>query len=185
MDALSREAVRVLALLGRPVRRVDATVGPEQEYFLVDRAAYARRPDLVLTGRTLLGARPPRGQELDDHYFGALRPAREGVHGRAGRGTLETGHPAKTEHNEVAPCQHELAPVFATVNLATDANQLTMELMKKTAERHGFACLLHESRLRGSTARASTTTGRCAPTTAKTCWTPAAPPRRTCSFCCF
>ena len=149
MDALSREAVRVLALLGRPVRRVDATVGPEQEYFLIDRAAYARRPDLVLTGRTLLGARPPRGQELDDHYFGALRPRVKAFMAELDEELWKLGIPAKTEHNEVAPCQHELAPVFATVNLATDANQLTMELMKKTAERHGFACLLHEKPFEG------------------------------------
>ena len=144
MDALSREAVRVLALLGRPVRRVDATVGPEQEYFLVDRAAYARRPDLVLTGRTLLGARPPRGQELDDHYFGTLRPRVKAFMAELDEELWKLGIPATTQHNEVAPAQHEMAPIYTMCNLAVDQNQLTMETMKRVATRHGLVCLLHE-----------------------------------------
>lgn len=149
MDALSRQAVRVLALLGKEVKRVHTTVGPEQEYFLINKRAYARRPDLVLTGRTLFGTPAPKGQELEDHYFGSIRPRVKAFMNELDEELWKLGICAKTEHNEVAPSQHELAPVFTTANIATDANQLTMELMKKVANRHGFACLLHEKPFAG------------------------------------
>ena len=149
MDVLSREAVRVLKLFGKEVRRVTATVGPEQEYFLIDKADYARRPDLILTGRTLFGAPAPKGQEMEDHYFGSIRPRVKAFMADLDEELWKLGVYAKTEHNEVAPCQHEMAPIFTTANLATDQNQLTMEVMKKVADRHGFVCLLHEKPFEG------------------------------------
>ena len=144
MEAISKEACRVLALFGKKVSRVTTTVGPEQEYFLIDKADYKKRPDLILTGRTLLGARSPKGQELEDHYFGSIRPRVKAFMADLDEELWKLGVNAKTEHNEVAPCQHEMAPVFATANIATDHNQLTMEVMKKVAARHGLVCLLHE-----------------------------------------
>ena len=149
MDVLSREAVRVLKLFGKEVRRVTATVGPEQEYFLIDKADYARRPDLILTGRTLFGAPAPKGQEMEDHYFGSIRPRVKAFMADLDEELWKLGVYAKTEHNEVAPSQHEMAPIFTTANLATDQNQLTMEVMKKVADRHGFVCLLHEKPFEG------------------------------------
>ena len=149
MDVLSREAVRVLRLFGKEVRRVTATVGPEQEYFLIDKADYAKRPDLILTGRTLFGAPAPKGQEMEDHYFGSIRPRVKAFMADLDEELWKLGIYAKTEHNEVAPCQHEMAPIFTTANLATDQNQLTMEVMKKVADRHGFVCLLHEKPFEG------------------------------------
>ena len=149
MDALSRQACRILALLGSPAKRVNAAVGPEQEYFLINKADYARRPDLLLTGRTLLGAPAPKGQELEDHYFGSIRPRVKAFMADLDEELWKLGICAKTEHNEVAPAQHEMAPIFATANIATDANQLAMEVMKKVADRHGFACLLHEKPFAG------------------------------------
>ena len=149
MDVLSREAVRVLRLFGKEVRRVTATVGPEQEYFLIDKADYAKRPDLILTGRTLFGAPAPKGQEMEDHYFGSIRPRVKAFMADLDEELWKLGVYAKTEHNEVAPCQHEMAPIFTTANLATDQNQLTMEVMKKVADRHGFVCLLHEKPFEG------------------------------------
>ena len=149
MDVLSREAVRVLKLFGKEVRRVTATVGPEQEYFLIDKADYARRPDLILTGRTLFGAPAPKGQEMEDHYFGSIRPRVKAFMADLDEELWKLGIYAKTEHNEVAPSQHEMAPIFTTANLATDQNQLTMEVMKKVADRHGFVCLLHEKPFEG------------------------------------
>ena len=149
MDVLSREAARVLKLFGKEVRRVTATVGPEQEYFLIDKADYAKRPDLILTGRTLFGAPAPKGQEMEDHYFGSIRPRVKAFMADLDKELWKLGIYAKTEHNEVAPCQHEMAPIFTTANLATDQNQLTMEVMKKVANRHGFVCLLHEKPFEG------------------------------------
>ena len=149
MDALSKQAIRVLRLFGKDVRRVNTTVGPEQEYFLINKADYARRPDLILTGRTLLGAPAPKGQELEDHYFGSIRPRVKAFMEELDEELWKLGICAKTEHNEVAPAQHEMAPIFATANIATDDNQLTMEVMKKVADRHGFVCLLHEKPFAG------------------------------------
>ena len=144
MDAISRQAVRALALFGKNVKRVSATIGAEQEYFLIDKKDYAKRLDLRLTGRTVIGAPAAKGQEKEDHYFGSIRPRVKAFMADLDQELWKLGIPAKTEHNEVAPCQHEMAPIFDTANKATDANQLTMEVMKKVAERHGFACLLHE-----------------------------------------
>ena len=149
MDAISREACRVLRLFGKDAQRVTTTVGPEQEYFLINKEDYARRPDLILTGRTLFGARAPKGQEMEDHYFGAIRPRVKAFMADLDEELWKLGIYAKTEHNEVAPCQHEMAPVFGTTNVAADHNQLTMEIMKKVADRHGFVCLLHEKPFEG------------------------------------
>lgn len=145
MEALSTEATKILNLLGNTsVTSVSTTVGPEQEYFLVDKDLYKKRKDLVFTGRTLLGAKPPKGQEMEDHYFGALKPRVAAFMHDLDEELWKLGIPAKTKHNEVAPAQHELAPVFETTNIAVDHNQLTMEIMKKVAEKHNLVCLLHE-----------------------------------------
>ena len=145
METLSNEATKLLNLLGNSeVTSVSTTVGPEQEYFLVDKNLYKKRKDLVFTGRTLLGTMPPKGQEMDDHYFGTLKPRVSAYMHDLDKELWKLGIPAKTKHNEVAPAQHELAPVFETANVAVDHNQLTMEIMKKVAEKHGLVCLLHE-----------------------------------------
>ncbi len=145
MQALSKQALRILKLFGNnDVVRVYPTVGPEQEYFLVDKEMYRQRPDLVVTGRTLFGAKPPKGQELDDHYFGVIKPRVQAFMKELNQELWKLGVLAKTEHNEVAPAQHEMAPIFSTVNIAADHNQLTMDIMKKVADRHGMVCLLHE-----------------------------------------
>ncbi len=145
MEVLSKEATKILNLLGNTeVESVSTTVGPEQEYFLVDKEDFKKRMDLVFTGRTLLGAMPPKGQEMEDHYFGTLKPRVAAYMHDLDEELWKLGIPAKTKHNEVAPCQHELAPVFDTTNVAVDHNQLTMEVMKKLADKHGFVCLLHE-----------------------------------------
>lgn len=149
MEALSAEAVKILRLFGKDVKRVITTVGPEQEYFLIDKKDYVRRKDLIYTGRTLLGARAPKGQEMEDHYFGALKTRVSEYMQDLDNELWKLGIYAKTSHNEVAPCQHELAPIFTTANIAVDNNQVTMEFMKKIAERHGFACLLHEKPFAG------------------------------------
>ena len=150
MEALDKQAMRILRLFGNTkTRRVITTVGPEQEYFLIDKETYLKRPDLVYTGRTLFGARPPKGQELDDHYFGALKPKVSAFMRELDEGLWKLGVYAKTKHNEVAPAQHELAPIFSTTNIATDHNQLTMEFMKSIADQHGLACLLHEKPFAG------------------------------------
>ncbi|MCR4990198.1 MAG: glutamine synthetase III [Lachnospiraceae bacterium] len=150
MDALNAQAVKMLKLLGNDdVEFVATTVGPEQEYFLIDKNDYAKRRDLIFTGRTLLGSAPPKGQEMDDHYFGALRPRVAAYMHDLDKELWKLGIPAKTKHNEVAPAQHELAPVFDTTNVAVDHNQLTMELMKTVAEKHGLVCLLHEKPFAG------------------------------------
>ena len=150
MEALNRQALRVLRLFGnREVQRVVTNVGPEQEYFLVDREMYLKRKDLIYTGRTLFGAKPPKGQELEDHYFGAIKPRVKAFMEELNEELWKLGIYAKTEHNEVAPCQHELAPIFTVTNVAADHNQLTMEIMKKVARRHGLVCLLHEKPFAG------------------------------------
>ena len=149
MDAISTQACRILKLFGKDVKRVTTTVGPEQEYFLIDREDYAKRKDLIFTGRTLFGAMPPKGQEMDDHYFGALRPRVAAFMQELDEELWKLGILSKTKHNEVAPCQHEMAPVFTTTNIATDHNQLTMEVMRTVAQKHGFTCLLHEKPFEG------------------------------------
>ena len=149
MDAISKQACRVLKLFGKDCKRVTTTVGPEQEYFLINKTDYAKRPDLILTGRTLFGAPAPKGQELDDHYFGSIRPRVKAFMAELDEELWKLGIYAKTEHNEVAPCQHEMAPIFETTNIAVDHNQLTMEVMKRVANRHGFVCLLHEKPFEG------------------------------------
>ena len=150
MEALNREAMRILKLFGHTdVKHVVTNVGPEQEYFLVDRDMYLKRKDLIYTGRTLFGARPPKGQELDDHYFGAIKPRVKAFMEELDEELWKLGIYAKTEHNEVAPCQHELAPIFTTGNIASDHNQLTMEIMKKVARKHNLVCLLHEKPFAG------------------------------------
>ena len=149
MEALSRQAVRILKLFGQEYESVKTTVGAEQEYFLIDKAMYDRRKDLRYTGRTLFGAKPPKGQELDDHYFGSIKPRVSAFMNELDEELWKLGIFAKTEHNEVAPAQHELAPVFAVTNIATDHNQLTMEIMQKVARKHGMVCLLHEKPFEG------------------------------------
>ena len=150
MEALSTQAVRILRLFGdTTTKRVNTTVGPEQEYFLVDKKLYDQRPDLIFTGRTLFGARAPKGQELEDHYFGAIKPRIAAFMKELDEELWKLGILSKTKHNEVAPAQHELAPIFSTTNVATDHNQLTMEVMKNVAQRHGLVCLLHEKPFAG------------------------------------
>ena len=150
MEALNRQAMRVLHLFGNSdVTSVKTTVGPEQEYFLIDKDMFDRRRDLIFTGRTLFGAKPPKGQELDDHYFGSIKPRVSEFMEDLNQELWHLGVLAKTEHNEVAPAQHELAPIFTTTNIATDHNQLTMELMQSIAKKHGLVCLLHEKPFAG------------------------------------
>ena len=145
MDALSKQGVRILRLLGdSKAKRVIPMVGPEQEYFLIDKEVFNKRKDLLFTGRTLFGAKPPKGQELDDHYFGVIKPRVQSFMEELNETLWRLGIPAKTEHNEVAPSQHELAPIYESCNIATDHNQLTMELMQSIASKHGLVCLLHE-----------------------------------------
>ncbi len=150
MEVLSREALRILRLFGNnTARRVVSSVGPEQEYFLITKEMYDQRPDLRFTGRTLFGAKPPKGQELDDHYFGVIKPGVQAFMADLNDELWKLGILAKTEHNEVAPAQHELAPIYSTTNIATDHNQLTMEIMQKVAAKHGLVCLLHEKPFAG------------------------------------
>mgnify|MGYP002762305205 FL=1 len=150
METINRQAMRVLKLFGNEdVSSVKTTVGPEQEYFLVDKKLYDQRKDLIYTGRTLFGARPPKGQELDDHYFGAIKPRVAAFMKELNDELWKVGVLAKTEHNEVAPAQHEMAPIFTTTNIAADHNQLTMEIMQKVAKKHDMVCLLHEKPFAG------------------------------------
>ena len=150
MKLLDTQSIRILRLFGNTeAQHVTAQVGPEQEYFLIDKEMYRRREDLVLCGRTLFGARPPKGQELDDHYYGAIKPRVAEFMHELDQELWKVGVPAKTEHNEVAPAQHEIAPIYSDANSACDKNQLTMELLKKVADRHGLVCLLHEKPFAG------------------------------------
>ena len=150
MQALNKQAMKILRLFGNEdVKCVRTSVGPEQEYFLVDKAMFEKRRDLMLTGRTLFGAKPPKGQELDDHYFGSIKPRVAAYMAELNEELWKLGILAKTEHNEVAPAQHELAPIYTTTNIATDHNQLTMEIMQKVAQRHSLVCLLHEKPFAG------------------------------------
>ena len=150
MDTLNKEAVKILRLLGNTeVKHINTTVGPEQEYFLVDKDLYNKRKDLIFCGRTLIGAPAPKGQEMEDHYFGTLKPRVAAYMHDLDEELWKLGIPAKTKHNEVAPAQHELAPVFDTTNVAVDHNQLTMEIMKKVAAKHNMVCLLHEKPFEG------------------------------------
>ena len=150
MQAINREALRVLRLFGNEdVKHVSTSVGPEQEYFLIDQKLYSQRTDLVYTGRTLFGCRPPKGQEMEDHYFGVIKSRVSAYMEDLNNELWKLGILAKTEHNEVAPAQHELAPIYSTTNVATDHNQLTMEIMQKVAKRHGMVCLLHEKPFAG------------------------------------
>ncbi len=150
MDALNKQVMRIVKLFGMSdVKHIDTTVGPEQEYFLVDKELFKKRPDLMFCGRTLIGAAPPKGQEMDDHYFGVIKPRVAAFMKELDLELWKLGVLAKTEHNEAAPAQHELAPIFTTTNIAADHNQLTMELMKKLADKHGLVCLLHEKPFAG------------------------------------
>ncbi|MDD5953738.1 MAG: glutamine synthetase III [Firmicutes bacterium] len=150
MEALNRQAMRILKLFGNEdVKCVRTSVGPEQEYFLITRELYEQRKDLIYTGRTLFGAKPPKGQEMDDHYFGVIKPRVAAYMADLNQELWKLGILAKTEHNEVAPAQHELAPIYTTTNIATDHNQLTMEIMQKVAAKHGLVCLLHEKPFAG------------------------------------
>ena len=164
MDAISKQACRVMKLFGKDVKRVTTTVGPEQEYFLVDKKYYDQRKDLIFTGRTLFGAMSPKGQEMEDHYFGTIKPRIAAFMADLDVELWKYGLLAKTKHNEVAPAQHEIAPIFSTTNIATDNNQLLMDIAKKVALKHGM-----RSRSTASTAPASTTTGRCPLTQVRTC----------------
>ncbi len=150
MEALNKQALRILRLFGnKEVKCVRTCVGPEQEYFLIDKEMYDKRPDLQVTGRTLFGAKPPKGQEMDDHYFGVIKPRVAAYMEELNEELWKLGILAKTEHNEAAPAQHELAPIYSTTNIATDHNQLTMEIMQKVAAKHGLVCLLHEKPFAG------------------------------------
>ena len=149
MEALNKQALRILKLFGTEAKYVHTSVGPEQEYFLVPKEMFEKRKDLIYTGRTLFGAKPPKGQEMDDHYFGVIKPRVEAYMTELNEELWKLGILAKTQHNEVAPAQHELAPIYTTTNIATDHNQLTMEIMQKVAARHGLVCLLHEKPFAG------------------------------------
>ncbi|MEG2273944.1 MAG: glutamine synthetase III, partial [Clostridia bacterium] len=149
MEALNTQAVKLLSLFDKNITRVEISVGPEQEYFLIDTKVFEKRKDLFYTGRTLFGAQPPKGQELDDHYFGAIKPRVASFMKELDEELWKLGILAKTKHNEAAPAQHELAPIYTSVNVATDQNQLTMEIMKKVAARHDMVCLLHEKPFEG------------------------------------
>ena len=186
MEALSKQAVRVLRLFGdTTTQRVNATVGPEQEYFLVDDALYAKRKDLVYTGRTLFGAKPPKGQEMDDPYFGVLKPRVSAYMKDLDSELWKLGILAKTKHNEVAPAQHELAPIFSSANVATDDNQLTMEMMKKVAAKHGMACLLHEKPFDGVNGSGKHDNWAIATDTGRNLLDPGASPRDNAQFLLF
>ena len=150
MDALSQQAIRILRLFGNTTAtKVTSTVGPEQEYFLIDKKMYDQREDLIMTGRTLFGAMPPKGQELEDQYFANLKPRIAAYMADLDESLWKVGVFATTKHNEVAPAQHEMAPVFSTTNISTDQNELAMEVMEKVALKHGLVCLLHEKPFAG------------------------------------
>ncbi len=186
MEALEKQALRILHLFGNEdVHHVVSTVGPEQEYFLVDKEVYEKRKDLIYCGRTLFGAKPPKGQELEDHYFGVIKPRVSAYMKDLNQELWKLGVFAKTQHNEVAPAQHELAPIFTTTNLATDHNQLTMELMKSVAIRHGMVCLLHEKPFAGVNGSGKHNNWSISTDTGMNLLEPGDTPWKMHSFCCF
>ena len=186
MDEVSRQAVRILRLFGdTETKRVTAQVGPEQEYFLIDKALYEKREDLRMCGRTLFGAKPPRGQELEDHYFGAIRPRVAAYMKDLDETLWALGVLSKTKHNEVAPAQHEMAPVFSDANSACDQNQLAMEMMKKVADRHGLVCLLHEKPFAGVNGSGKHDNWSLSTDTGKNLFKPGSPPRQNAQFLLF
>ena len=186
MDEISRQAVRILRLFGdTTTKRVVVQVGPEQEYFLVDKAQYAQREDLRMCGRTLFGAKPPRGQELEDHYFGAIRPRVAAYMKDLDETLWALGVLSKTKHNEVAPAQHEMAPVFSDANSACDQNQLAMEMMKKVADRHGLVCLLHEKPFAGVNGSGKHDNWSLSTDTGKNLFKPGSTPRQNAQFLLF
>ena len=186
MEEVSRQAVRILRLFGdTETKRVTAQVGPEQEYFLIDKALYEQREDLRMTGRTLFGARPPRGQELEDHYFGAIRPRVAAYMQDLDETLWALGVLSKTKHNEVAPAQHEMAPIYSDANAACDQNQLAMEIMKKVADRHGLVCLLHEKPFAGVNGSGKHDNWSLATDTGKNLFKPGSTPRQNAQFLLF
>ena len=186
MDEISRQAVRILRLFGdTTTKRVVVQVGPEQEYFLVDKAQYAQREDLRMCGRTLFGAKPPRGQELEDHYFGAIRPRVAAYMKDLDEELWKLGVLSKTKHNEVAPSQHEMAPIYTNANAACDQNQLVMEMMKKVADRHGLVCLLHEKPFAGVNGSGKHDNWSLSTDTGKNLFKPGATPRQNAQFLLF
>ena len=186
MDEVSRQAVRILRLFGdTETKRVTAQVGPEQEYFLIDKALYEKREDLRMCGRTLFGAKPPRGQELEDHYFGAIRPRVAAYMKHLDETLWALGVLSKTKHNEVAPAQHEMAPVFSDANSACDQNQLAMEMMKKVADRHGLVCLLHEKPFAGVNGSGKHDNWSLSTDTGKNLFKPGSTPRQNAQFLLF
>ena len=186
MEALNRQALRILKLFGSDeIRHVTPSVGPEQEYFLIDKALYEKRRDLIYTGRTLFGAKPPKGQELDDHYFGSIKPRVAAFMEELNTELWKLGILAKTEHNEVAPAQHELAPIYTTTNLATDQNQLTMEIMQRVAARHGMVCLLHEKPFAGVNGSGKHNNWSLSTDTGKNLFKPGSTPRQNAQFLLF
>ena len=186
MDEVSRQAVRILRLFGdTETKRVTAQVGPEQEYFLIDKALYEKREDLRMCGRTLFGTKPPRGQELEDHYFGAIRPRVAAYMKDLDETLWALGVLSKTKHNEVAPAQHEMAPVFSDANSACDQNQLAMEMMKKVADRHGLVCLLHEKPFAGVNGSGKHDNWSLSTDTGKNLFKPGSTPRQNAQFLLF
>ena len=186
MDEVSRQAVRILRLFGdTETKRVTAQVGPEQEYFLIDKAQYAQREDLRMCGRTLFGAKPPKGQELDDHYYGAIRPRVAAYMKDLDEELWKLGVLSKTKHNEVAPSQHEMAPIYTNANAACDQNQLVMEMMKKVADRHGLVCLLHEKPFAGVNGSGKHDNWSLSTDTGKNLFKPGSTPRQNAQFLLF
>ena len=186
MDAVSKQAVRILRLFGdTTTTRVIAQVGAEQEYFLLDKKLYKQREDLIMTGRTLFGAKPPRGQELEDHYFGAIRPRVASYMQDLDNELWKLGVLSKTKHNEVAPSQHEMAPIYSDANAACDQNQITMEIMKKVADRHGLVCLLHEKPFAGVNGSGKHDNWSLSTDTGKNLFKPGSTPRQNAQFLLF
>ena len=186
MDAVSKQAVRILRLFGdTATSRVIAQVGAEQEYFLLDKKVYSRREDLIMTGRTLFGAKPPRGQELEDHYFGAIRPRVAAYMQDLDNELWKLGVLSKTKHNEVAPSQHEMAPIYSDANAACDQNQITMEIMKKVADRHGLVCLLHEKPFAGVNGSGKHDNWSLSTDTGRNLFKPGSTPRQNAQFLLF
>ena len=186
MECINKQALRVLRALGdTETTRVNTTVGPEQEYFLIDKKVFEKRKDLIYCGRTLFGARPPKGQELEDHYFGSIKPRVAAFMEDLDEELWKYGILSKTKHNEVAPAQHEMAPIFDTTNIATDHNQLTMEIMKRTAEKHGLVCLLHEKPFAGVNGSGKHNNWSMATNTGRNLLNPSKKPRENTEFLVF